>query len=87
MLEAVLISLHIDIFLCIFYTIPLSHGFFGEPFTAFEEDEEERRESIKILKEIHENKEALSESSDSDGVDELSRASIIEQEEKYGEPI
>jgi len=86
LLTALLFSLLIDQFICIFHTIPTTCGAFGEPFSAYEPDEEIKRDSIKILKEIKQNPDS-SESSDSEGVDALSRASIREQEEKYGETI
>ena len=74
-------------FLCIFHVIPATYGCFGQPFSAFEPDEAVKRESIKILKEIHDTGDSSDESSDSDGVDELRNSSVAEQEEKYGEPI
>jgi hypothetical protein len=75
MLTAVLLSLLIDQFICIFHTIPTTCGAFGEPFSAYEPDEEVKRESIKILQEIKQNDDS-SDSSDSDGVDVLRKASI-----------
>ena len=40
-----------------------------------------------MLASIHQNPDSSDESSDSDEIDELSGASIREQEEKYGESI
>lgn len=49
LLTAVLFSLLIDQFICIFHTIPTTCGVFGQPFSAYEPDEEVKRESMKIL--------------------------------------